>query len=270
MSTNRTGLPGQPGNEGVPPGARAAAFERLIDQLIPGSAHVPPELRAARRLCGRWLLMRRALRQLSREDIALRTGLSEGALELLEQGLLGDLATYAEAWPRLALVLEHHQTNDWARVTAAIDVARGAAASPDPQFLSELEAEIATPEEAPAPQPAPEAIALELLDILAAIKYLRAPATAYQVKKWIAEQRGKSWNPADLPRTLADLVQEGLLSRSEGRPASYALTEVGVEALALAEQRERIREAKRINEEELAHIEQSFSAFAGLLRPLAG
>lgn len=255
-------------NESTNPSARALAFERLIDQLAPGPGHVAPEARAARRLCGRWLLMRRAARRLSHAQVAERTGLSEGAIELLEQGLLGRPAGPDEGWQRLCLVLERHGDNDLPRVAAAVDLACGRATALDAAFLAGLEAEIAVPEAEPAPAPRPLAeTAQELIDILAAIGALRAPVTAYQVKKWVAANRGKSWNPAELPRTMAALAHDGLVRRTEARPVGYALTEAGAEILALAEQRERARSAEQ---QARAEERQAQAALAVRLSPLTG
>jgi transcriptional regulator with XRE-family HTH domain len=249
------------------PGARSIVFERLIDQIVPGRAHVPPELRAARRACGRWLLLRRAARQLSLAEVAERTGLAEGLVELLEQGLVGPELGAEEGWLRLGLVLERHQVNDLPRVAGAIAVARGVAAALDGALVAELEAEMATPDEELAPaRPAPAETTQELIDILAAIRLAGTAATAYQIKKGVAERGGKSWNPADLPRTMAALAQDGLVTRSEGRPASYGLTQAGVEILALAAERERAREAERRAQD----IERrTDAAIAFRLRPLA-
>lgn len=251
------------------PSLRAVAFERLIDQLAPGPGHVPPEERAARRLCGRWLLLRRAARQLSCADVAERTGLSEGALELLEQGLVGPAPGAEEGWLRLGLVLERHGENDLQRVAAAIAVARGAAAG-EAALLAGIASELAAPEEEPAPAPArvpPAETAQELIDILAAVSAGGDATTAYRIKKAVAELGGKSWNPADLPRTLAAMARDGLVSRAEGRPASYRLTQAGAEILALAAERERARE----DELRAQAVErQAQAAIAVRLRPLTG
>jgi transcriptional regulator with XRE-family HTH domain len=263
----------QPGPDGPTfDSARTIVFERLIDQLAPGRGQIAPDVRAARRLCGRWLLLRRADRRLSRAEVAERSGLSAGAIELLELGLLDCATGPDEGWLRLGLILEQRLNNDLARVTAAIRIARGCAEHLDEALLAELEAEIVIPEEerALAERPAVPEITQELLDILAALKALGAPMTAYQVKKWVREYRGKSWNPAELPQIMGILAGDSLISRTEGRPSLYALTENGAELLALAEERASAREAARRAQAAIATLDHQLLDFAGRLHMLPG
>ncbi|NTU78608.1 MAG: hypothetical protein HGA45_04260 [Chloroflexales bacterium] len=262
----------QPGADGPAlESARTIAFERLIDQLAPGPGQVAPAMRAARRLCGRWLLARRAARRLSRADLAERTGLSAGAIELLELGLLDSATGPDEGWLRLGLVLEHHLGNDLARVSAAISIARGRVESLDEALLAELEAAVAVPDEEPAQAAvaAPE-IAQELVDILAALQTLGAPATAYQIKKWVKEFRGKAWSPADLPRVMAGLAGDSLVIRSESRPFVYSLSANGAELLALAEERARAQAEQRRAQAAVATLDRQIMDFAGRLNLLPG
>ncbi|HMQ33740.1 MAG TPA: hypothetical protein PKD53_23610, partial [Chloroflexaceae bacterium] len=154
------------------------------------------------------------------------------------------------------------------RVEAVIAGARGLGPAPDAALLAELAADLAADEEELAPAPAdPGAHAQELIDLLAAVRAAGAAATAYQVKKLVAARGGKSWSPAALPPALAALVGDGLVSRGEGRPASYRLTEAGAELLALAEQRERALAAER---DAQAAMREAQAAIAVRLRPLAG
>lgn len=271
MSNEQTPHDSRPESGAPRDSVRAVFFERLIDQLAPGPDTVAPELRAARRLCGRWLLLRRAARGLARSAVAERTGLSEGAIELLEQGLLGPDAGTDEGWWRLGLVLEGRQEHDMARIVAALAIARGREAAPDGVLLAGFEAEVAVPAEEQRQAPLTLAdMAVELIDILAAVEALGGAATAYRVKKRIAEQGGRSWNSADLPQTMAVLVREELITRAETRPASYALTEAGVALLALHEERQRAIDAEQRAREALARVDTRLGDLFGRLRPLNG
>jgi transcriptional regulator with XRE-family HTH domain len=87
----------------------ASAFTSLVarwlDQIDPQGQALSPAQRQARRLCGRWLLVRRMELDLSYAQLALRTGVNAQTLQCLELGL-ADVTMAAEpAWEQLYLAL---------------------------------------------------------------------------------------------------------------------------------------------------------------------
>lgn len=67
--------------------ALTVAFERLLDEDNPQDQLLAFEMRQARRLCGRWLALRRLCLGLTNKLAMLHTGLDEQTLLLLEAGL---------------------------------------------------------------------------------------------------------------------------------------------------------------------------------------
>lgn len=244
------------------------AFERLIDQLDPLAAPEDSLSRTARRLGGRWLMLRRLTRGFTLAMVAERSKLGEQALELLELGLLDQSALPEDVWGRLCLVLEA-PANDYERVGRVLRLATGGAEAFDNAFLQALEHEASVPEEiAPVAQPAPQPqvqaapqLLPERLGILEALEdAVSHPLDAYRIKKWLEQQRRISLNPALLTRILVALARDGLVSRSSGERSSgklysYAITAEGTHVLELERRRAKVRkEQMRLAQE--AHAEQ--------------
>jgi DNA-binding Xre family transcriptional regulator len=224
------------------------AIEQLIDQLDPLAGAEESGLRAARRLCGRWLMLRRAARRLLPAMLAQRTGISEAALSLLELGLLEREAVAEEAWVRLCLVLEAPM-NDLARVEQAVAVASGLLTEPDPALLLQLEAELVIPQElAPAPAVEPGLVRATpntavvqqrilseegrgILEALAGAESLTL--TGYGILRWLEQHYRIYINPAVLPLKLDAMIREGLLLRGAGEPYVYTITSEGRNLLDL-------------------------------------
>ncbi len=244
----------EPGGAAPINSALRVAFERLIDQFDPLGAAEEPALRTARRVCGRWLMLRRLSRHLAPPMLALRTGIDESAITLLELGLLDRHALPESAWERLCLVLEA-PANDLERVAQALRVVSGLDTQPDVAMLQQLEGEVgiaeatapfpvqapeqavarvATPHSAAPPAVQPRILSDEGRGILEALAGSDAlTLTGYSVKKWLEQQRRISLSPAVLPLKLEALMREGLVLRGAGQPYVYTITQEGQSVLAL-------------------------------------
>lgn len=220
------------------------AFERLLDQIDPHGAPAAAAHRDARRLCGRWLMLRRGARGLARAQVAARTAIPEPALELLELGLLDRADLPEEQWLRLGLILEA-TSNDYEHVVLVLRIASGGEQALDFAFLERLAQQLPGLEGGePAPAAAPVVLLpLELHDdvrgILEALEATGGvPLTAYGVKKWLEQNRQLSLSLAVLPRKLAALTKDLLITSAPGeRSLQYVITPEGVRVLALDQQR---------------------------------
>jgi DNA-binding PadR family transcriptional regulator len=238
------------------------AFERLLDQLDPRADAEDVGRRAARRLCGRWLMVRRLARGLTYSMVAGRTGIGEQALELLELGLLEREALAEELWQRLALVLEA-PANDYAYVVQVLSLAAGQAAAFDLAFLQDLERQLPAPEEVTAAQPRTVVVTVpagdlptEVRGILEALLEVgNAPLTSYELKRWLEQHYRLSLSPVALPRKLEALARDGLInSVTTDALGSFTLTAEGRTVLALDRRRRGAREAQiQLEQAYLAH-----------------
>ncbi len=83
-----------------------AAFDALLDRADPqAGAPVSAEMRANRRLCGRWLAVQRLRLGLSSAVVAERAGMDEPTLRLVESGLADETQLPAAMRERLSRVL---------------------------------------------------------------------------------------------------------------------------------------------------------------------
>ncbi len=255
--------------------AALIAFEKLLDLQEAQGQPTDADLRAVRRVCGRWLMLRRVTRDLSISAVSARTGIGEGALQLLELGVVDNPQISDEAWRRLCLVLEH-RANDFERVADVLRVARGVIVDSalDESFLDAIEKEAAIPEDEPAVevQRRPESVAAPntrstelpkpLFEILALL--LKADPndlTTYEIKKRLQKEYQIAINLAHLPDKLARLTNNKLIERSATQRVSYRLTPSGHQ---LIQQAIRHREAVRKAEE----AEEDWQRIAGQYQPV--
>jgi transcriptional regulator with XRE-family HTH domain len=243
--------------DGEPSHIARTAIEQLLNRQEDDASEAAYERRAARRLCGRWLLMRRMLRGLSRADVARRVRIDEEALALLELGLTDAPLTADDVWLRLALVLEG-AANDFEQVGAVIAGARGQTPVTDPAWLELLEAELA---QAAVPTFSAEPVDLAQADLppetlqaadqliherindipphsVYALRALRrAPhqtLTVVALKIAIEEHERLDLGIVELRKLLERLEVRGLVQSGADTPTAYQITPAGSEALLVA------------------------------------
>lgn len=105
-------------------GVFAEALGRYLDQVGPPETASAPATREARRLCGRWVALRRLQIGLGSAQVAEQAGVDPRALSLLELGLADATMADDAAWERLCHALaEGHGDTDWA--AAIVETAIG-------------------------------------------------------------------------------------------------------------------------------------------------
>lgn len=108
----------------APTGAFTATLDRWLDQAAAGVMEVAPAMRRARRLCGRWLALRRLCLGLSDAAMVEGTGVNAQTLRWLELGLADATLVADEVWEPLCRTLAGGTVDvDW--VAAVIDTALG-------------------------------------------------------------------------------------------------------------------------------------------------
>ncbi|NJN17784.1 MAG: hypothetical protein HC822_16680 [Oscillochloris sp.] len=180
--------------------AAAQAIERLLDLHELDNSSDMLARRSARRLCGRWLMMRRLQRGLSIVQVAERIAVEPELLRMLEQGLADLPLVPDSAWERLGLVLEGY-ADDYHHVALVARTACGVMAEPDPAWLRDL---------AEALEHEPTPFDLPALDVPAASTELLRDAD--QLVRDASQQR--------LPRHNMLVLQA--LRRTQQRPLSIA------------------------------------------------
>lgn len=224
-------------NKSVPASA-LLAFEKLLDmQERPGPA-IPKEMREARRICGRWLAVRRVLRGLSPADVARRTGIDVQVIELLELGLADAPPVAPNDWRALCLVLEHGR-NDFEQIETVVHAAIGLTSLIDESWLREIEAELLlTPEQVEEPAPTAPASVQSLLgavpnlgQLVVSLRVLRRSPdkrlSAYEIYKRVTEEEREPLEFAFLPEHMDQLLSLKLVERLEGDRILFQLTDEG-------------------------------------------
>ncbi len=247
------------------------AIEQLLNRQEDDNSTSAYDQRAARRLCGRWLLMRRMLRGLSRADVARRIKLDEETLGLIEMGLTDAPLTAADVWLRLALVLEG-SANDYDQVGTVIAVTLGQAPVPDADWLARLEAELE-----PTAAPLAHAVAGDLtqadlpsetvndadqliheritipthsMHVLRALRRATGqPLSIPNLKKSILAHEQLQLSVVDLRVLLEHLAKLGFVIYTRGDPSIYRITPVGTQVLFVALRRAEA-ERRRIEAEQ--------------------
>ena len=123
--------------------ASALAHEGGQPSLYPCSPRSATAPWQTRKLCGRWLAVRRLQGGITAAMVTDQTGVDAVTLQLLELGLLSDQAFDDERWGTLALLLAD-QTHDADLVLAVVRVAAGVALLP-PAQLDQVAAEVRLP-----------------------------------------------------------------------------------------------------------------------------
>jgi transcriptional regulator with XRE-family HTH domain len=231
------------------------AIEQLLNRQEDDHSLAGQDRRTARRICGRWLLLRRTLRGLSRADVARRIKLDETTLGMLEMGLTDAPLTAPDVWLRLALVLEG-AADDYEQVGMVIAVTLGQAPIPDAAWLAEREAEL---------EPPPIAVQAETTDLtqvevqpgvldaadelireraplpIHSLHVLRAlrraigqPMSIPGLRKSIRIHEHVRMNVVDLRLLLERLAELDFVSYAPGEPSVYHITDLGTRALLLA------------------------------------
>lgn len=123
----------------------SAAFTTVISRWMaqndPTGPALSPATRQARRLCGRWVALRRLMVGLSSETIARDADVSAETLLLLETGLADASMARDDAWIRLFhLLAAHHNDVDW--VAVVIDAAIGRRDACDARILAEVDQQV--------------------------------------------------------------------------------------------------------------------------------
>lgn len=239
--------------DGEPNRLAQLAIEQLLNRQEDEHSSADHDRRTARRICGRWLLLRRTLRGLSRAEVAHRIKLDETTLGLLEMGLTDAPLSAAEVWVRLALVLEG-PANDYEHVAAVIGVTLGQAPIPDEQWLAQLEAELESPPvSVEAVDLAQADVSAEMLDAAEQLIRARAPLPPHSLhalralrraagkplsipdlRKSIRLHEGMRLSVVDLRLLLERLAALEFVAYTRGEPSVYQITPVGAQALFVA------------------------------------
>jgi hypothetical protein len=104
--------------------AFTSVFRRLLEQAESTGESYGPAMRQARRLCGRWLVVRRLAMSLDAATVAERTEVGAEALHLLELGLADEVMVSEGARDQLVPQLAgSYHDEDW--VAVVIDSAVG-------------------------------------------------------------------------------------------------------------------------------------------------
>lgn len=122
-----------------------AAFTTVITRWMalndPTGSALSPAMRQARRLCGRWVALRRLLVGLRSETVACEAGVSAETLLLLETGLADAGMAREDAWIRLFhLLAAHHNDVDW--VAVVVETAIGLRDACDAHILAEVDRQV--------------------------------------------------------------------------------------------------------------------------------
>lgn len=122
--------------------AFASALRRLLDQTTLDQSADGPALRQARRLCGRWLVVRRLAIGLDAAVAAERMGVGAEALHLLELGLVDERMLPEQARDLLITSLAGVQHDeDW--VAVVIDSALGRRDARAQPIITRVQADLA-------------------------------------------------------------------------------------------------------------------------------
>lgn len=114
---------------------------RLLDQVDPHRPQIPPAVRHAQLMCGRWLALHRIRQGLELFMIAEQIGIDQRALLFLESGLADPTLAAAYLWTELAQVLaDEHYDED--QIHAIIIIALGAATVEGYEFLQQVLADL--------------------------------------------------------------------------------------------------------------------------------
>lgn len=234
-----------------PSKADQLAIERLLDQQELAGGEAGARLRSARRLCGRWLMLRRLRRGLTLADVALRIRSEAQLLQLMELGLGDSPLAGPEVWHGLSLVLEGAE-KDFQRVAEVVEVALGQRADRADSWVEALASEIAEAEQGAQEQASDEQQILQeagrLIQEASKNKLPRQNVLVLQVlrqatgrslslaeiKLRVEEQSGISLNLADLPELLQRLKAAHLITRADGDPPVYQITPSGSQAFVAA------------------------------------
>lgn len=234
-----------------PSKADQLAIERLLDQQELAGGEAGALLRSARRLCGRWLMLRRLRRGLTLADVALRIRAETRLMQLMELGLAESPLVADAAWHELSLVLEGAD-RDFQRVAEVLEVALGQRVDLAAGWIEALEAELSAAEQGEEEKAADTQQILQEADRLIqeasrnklprhnvlVLQVLRQATgqslSLAEIKLRVEEQSGVSLNLADLPELLSRLKTARLVTRTDGDPPVYQITPSGSQAFVAA------------------------------------
>lgn len=245
------------------------ALDILLDQLDPRREQLDAAARAARQLCGQWIVFRRIQRRLNNEMIVSRTALEPYQITALEAGQ-GEPGLFAEQKLHcLSLILEDEQ-HDFAWVKQVISGAAGAAPVPE-ALLNDIRAEVHAPaQDATLASPTEAASAVsatlemhlrpEVYDVMVALE--RGATTGLTIKKAIAA-RSEGRSPIGLTTIhaiLSYLLKNDLALAPALAPAPAAAQQqiyhLTPEGHILAQQAMRIQETRQRASEKTERAQQ--------------